>query len=123
MLSPALHDVDKLSLGELMRAVGDLIERTRAGRLRSSEMVDATVSVTSLGDRGVKTVYGIIYPPQVALVAFGRIMERPWAEGGMVGARRCVTATLAADHRATDGHQGALFLEALNRYLQLPEGL
>jgi pyruvate dehydrogenase E2 component (dihydrolipoamide acetyltransferase) len=123
LLSPALHDVDKLSLGELMRAVGDLIERTRAGRLRSSEMADATVSVTSLGDRGVKTVYGIIYPPQVALVAFGRIMERPWAEGGMVGARRCVTATLAADHRATDGHQGALFLEALNRYLQLPEGL
>jgi pyruvate dehydrogenase E2 component (dihydrolipoamide acetyltransferase) len=123
LLSPALHNVDKLSLGELMQVMGDLIERTRAGRLRSSEMTDATVSVTNLGDRGVKTVYGIIYPPQVALVAFGRIMERPWAEGGMIGARRCVTATLAADHRATDGHQGALFLEALNRHLQSPEGL
>jgi pyruvate dehydrogenase E2 component (dihydrolipoamide acetyltransferase) len=123
LLSPALHNVDTLSLGTLMQAMGDLIERTRAGRLRSSEMTDATVSVTNLGDRGVKTVYGIIYPPQVALVAFGRIMERPWAEGGMIGARRCVTATLAADHRATDGHQGALFLEALNRHLQLPEGL
>jgi pyruvate dehydrogenase E2 component (dihydrolipoamide acetyltransferase) len=123
LLSPALHNVDKLSLGELMQAMSDLIERTRAGRLRSSEMTDATVSVTNLGDRGVKTVYGIIYPPQVALVAFGRIMERPWAEGGMIGARRCVTATLAADHRATDGHQGALFLEALNSHLQSPEGL
>jgi len=123
LLSPALHNVDTLSLGQLMQAMGDLIERTRAGRLRSSEMTDATVSVTNLGDRGVKTVYGIIYPPQVALVAFGRIMERPWAEGGMIGVRRCVTVTLAADHRATDGHQGALFLEALNRHLQSPEGL
>lgn len=100
-----------------------LIERTRTGHLRGSEMTDATVSVTSLGDRGVRTVYGVIYPPQVALIGFGRISERPWAEDGMLGVRRCVTATLAADHRATDGHQGALFLEALNRHLNLPETL
>lgn len=123
LISPALHQVDRLSIGELMRAMADLIERTRAGRLRGSEVTDATVSVTNLGDRGVKTVHGVIYPPQVALVGFGRIAERPWAEGGMLGVRPCVTATLAADHRATDGHQGALFLEALNRHLQLPEGL
>jgi len=123
LISPALHQVDKLSIGELMQAMADLIERTRVGRLRGSEVTDATVSVTNLGDRGVKTVYGVIYPPQVALVGFGRIAERPWAEGGMLGVRPCVTATLAADHRATDGHQGALFLEALNRHLQLPEEL
>ena len=108
---------------ELMTAMGDLIERTRAGRLRSSEMTDATITVTNLGDLGVKMVFGVIYPPQVALVAFGRIMERPWAENGMLAVRRCVTATLAADHRATDGHRGSLFLEALNRYLQSPEKL
>jgi len=123
LISPALHQVDRLSIDELMRAMADLIERTRAGRLRGSEVTDATVSVTNLGDRGVKTVHGVIYPPQVALVGFGRIAERPWAEGGMLGVRPCVTATLAADHRATDGHQGALFLEALNRHLQLPEEL
>lgn len=123
LLTPAIHNVDKLNLGELMAAMGDLIERTRAGRLRSSEMTDATVTVTNLGDRGVRMVFGVIYPPQVALVAFGRIAERPWAEGGMLGVRRCVTATLAADHRATDGHRGSQFLEALNRYLQQPEGL
>lgn len=123
LISPALHQVDRLSIGELMQALADLIERTRAGRLRGSEVTDATVSVTNLGDRGVKTVHGVIYPPQVALVGFGRIAERPWAEGGMLGVRPCVTATLAADHRATDGHQGALFLEAFNRHLQLPEEL
>lgn len=123
LITPAIHNVDRLTLNELMKAMGDVIERTRAGRLRSSEMSDSTITVTNLGDLGVKTVYGVIYPPQVALVAFGRITERPWAEGGMLGVRRCVAATLAADHRATDGHRGSQFLEALNRHLQQPEGL
>ncbi len=123
LITPAIHNVDKLNLNELMKAMGDLIERTRAGRLRSSEMSDTTITMTNLGDLGVRTVYGVIYPPQVALVAFGRITERPWAEGGMLGVRRTVTATLAADHRATDGHRGSQFLEALNRHLQLPEEL
>ena len=123
LISPAVHHVDQLGVGEVMERLVDLIERTRTGHLRGSEMTDATVSVTSLGDRGVRTVYGVIYPPQVALIGFGRISARPWAEDGMLGVRRCVTATLAADHRATDGHQGALFLEALNRHLNLPETL
>lgn len=123
LVTPAIHHVDTLGLDELMAAMRDLITRTRAGRLRSSEMTDATVTVTSLGDLGVKTVYGVIYPPQVALVGFGKVMERPWAENGMLGVRRILTATLAADHRATDGHRGSLFLEALDRHLQEPEKL
>ncbi len=123
LFTPAIHNVDQLSLSELMRALGDLIERSRTGRLRSSEMTDATMTLTNIGDLGVKTVFGVIYPPQVALVAFGRIMERPWAENGMLGVRRCVTATLSADHRATDGHRGSQFLDALNRHLQNPEEL
>ncbi len=123
VVTPAIHDVDRLSLLQLMQAVGDMIERSRTGRLRSSEMTEGTVTVTNLGDRGVKTVFGIIYPPQVALVSFGRITERPWVELGNVVVCKGVTVTLAGDHRATDGHTGALFLEALNRYLQQPESL
>ena len=123
LITPAIHNVDLLSLDELMGAMGDLIARSRAGRLRSSEMTDATITVTSLGDLGVETVYGVIYPPQVALVGFGKIMERPWAENGMIGVRRVVTATLAADHRATDGNRGSQFLEGLDRRLQEPEKL
>ena len=123
LIAPAIHNVDLLSLDELMAATRDLISRTRSGHLRSSEMTDATITVTNLGDLGVNTVYGVIYPPQVALVGFGRISERPWAENGLLGVRRVVTATLSADHRATDGHRGSLFLEALNRHLQNPEQL
>ena len=121
LVTPAVHDVDRKSLPELMAALRDLIPRARAGRLRSSELSDATVTVTNLGDLGVETVYGVIYPPQVALVGFGKIVEQPWAENGMLGIRPVLSATLAADHRATDGARGALFLDSLARRLQEPE--
>jgi pyruvate dehydrogenase E2 component (dihydrolipoamide acetyltransferase) len=123
LITPALLQVDLKNLDELMGALRDLITRTRAGKLRSSEMTDATTTVTSLGDLGVETVYGVIYPPQVALVGFGKVMEQPWAESGMLAVRPVLTATLAADHRATDGRRGAQFLDALNRYLQEPSRL
>ncbi|MGA8005911.1 MAG: dihydrolipoamide acetyltransferase family protein, partial [Burkholderiales bacterium] len=80
LVAPAIHDVDERSLEELMRALADLVKRARAGSLRSSEMSDPTITVTNLGEQGVEAVYGVIYPPQVALVGFGRIAERAWAE-------------------------------------------
>ncbi|MCB9076193.1 MAG: 2-oxo acid dehydrogenase subunit E2 [Anaerolineaceae bacterium] len=118
LVTPALHHADLKSFDELMADLRDLITRTRAGRLRSSELSDATITVTSLGDRGVEKVYGVIYPPQVALIGFGKIMEQPWAERGMLGLRPVMTATLAGDHRASDGLKGAQFLEALTQRLQ-----
>ena len=123
LIAPALHDADKKPLGELMAGLRDLVTRARTGRLRSSEMSDPTITVTNLGEHGVDLVHGVIYPPQVALVGFGDIRERPWAEGGMVGSRPVVIATLAADHRASDGHSGARFLTLIERRLQRPEEL
>jgi pyruvate dehydrogenase E2 component (dihydrolipoamide acetyltransferase) len=123
LVAPAIHDVDQLSCDALMGALRDLIPRARNGRLRSSEMTDATFTVTSLGDLGVETVFGVIYPPQVGLVGFGRIMDQPAAQNGMLGVHPMMTASLAADHRATDGHVGAHFLDALNHHLQSPETL
>ena len=104
-----------------MRDLRDLVARARSGRMRSSELTDPTITVTNLGEQGVQTVFGIIYPPQVALVGFGKIVERPWAVEGMLGVRPVTTATLAADHRASDGHRGGLFLAAIDRLLQEPE--
>ena len=123
VIAPAIHNAGRLTLDELMVALIDLVDRARAGILRSSEMSDPTVTVTNLGDLGVETVFGVIYPPQVALVGFGRVAERPWAEDGMLGVRPCVTATLSADHRASDGHRGARFLAAIDHLLQEPEKL
>lgn len=123
LITPAIHDVQSKSLDEIMAALHDLIPRTRAGRLRSSELTDGTITVTNLGDLGVETVFGVIYPPQVALVGFGRIAEQAWARDGMLGVHPILTATLAADHRATDGRTGGQFLGALNHLLQKPEAL
>lgn len=123
LVAPALHDADRLSLGELMAKFQDLVRRARAGSLRSSELSDPTITVTSLGEQGVETVFGVIYPPQVALVGFGKLVERPWVTNGQILPRQVVVASLSADHRATDGHRGGLFLAEVDRLLQEPHTL
>lgn len=123
LVAPAIHDVGQKSLDQLMQDLSGLVKRARAGSLRSSEMSDPTITVTNLGDQGVEAVSGIIYPPQVALVGFGRVQERAWASDGALRAMPAVTATLAADHRVSDGHYGALFLADVREWLQRPEQL
>lgn len=123
LIAPALHDVDTLSLETLMSKLRDLVKRAKSGGLRSSELADATVTISSLGDRGADALYGIIYPPQVALIGFGTPGERPWVVERQVLPRKIMRATLAADHRAADGHRGGLFLNAIHQLLQRPERL
>jgi len=123
LVAPALHDTDRKSLDELMAEFRDLVQRARAGTLRSSELADPTITVTSLGEQGVEGVFGLIFPPQVALVGFGKVVERPWAEGGGVFVRPVIQASLAADHRVVDGHRAGLFLAAVDRRLQEPSTL
>ncbi|MFF3582533.1 2-oxo acid dehydrogenase subunit E2 [Streptomyces mirabilis] len=123
LLAPVIHGADTLPPDALMTILKDLVQRARRGKLRGSEMIGATLTVTNLGDQGVETVFGVIHPPQVALVGFGAVVERPWAANGMLGVRPVVTATLAADHRATDGAVGARYLTAVDRLLQKPEEL
>jgi pyruvate dehydrogenase E2 component (dihydrolipoamide acetyltransferase) len=120
LVAPAIHDADRKTLDELMASLRDLVMRVRGGRLRSSEMSDPTITLTSLGDAGVQQVFGVIYPPQVAIVGLGSIVERPWAVEGVVAVRKVITATLSADHRVSDGHRGAMFLAQLGRLLQEP---
>jgi pyruvate dehydrogenase E2 component (dihydrolipoamide acetyltransferase) len=124
LAAPALHDVDQMPLDELMARMRDLVQRTRTGRIRSSELSDPTITVSSLGERGVEALFGVIYPPQVAIVGFGKPVSRPWVvDDGAIGPRSIVTVTLAADHRVSDGHAGALFLAEVGRLLQEPEKL
>ncbi len=118
---PALRDADRLGLDALMQGLRDLVGRARSGRLRSSELDSGTATVTNLGDTGVESVLGVVYPPQVALIGFGRVVERPWAVDGMLTVRPVVTVSLAADHRAVDGHAGARLLSTLEQLLRQPE--
>jgi len=123
LVAPAILDADSISLSELMRELQDLVVRARAGHLKSSELTSATITVTSLGERGCEVVFPVINPPQVAIVGFGAIVQRPWVEGDAVVPHPTIVATLAADHRVADGHRGGLFLAALDHLLQEPEKL
>jgi len=123
LIAPAIRDTDNKTLTELMAAMRDLVERARRGNLRSSEITSPTITVTSVGDRGAESVTGVIYPPQVAIVGFGRVVARPWVVDGRIENRPLVTVSLAADHRVTDGHLGGLYLAAIARLLQEPEKL
>lgn len=123
LIAPALHDVADKPLEQLMSELGDLVQRARSYSLRSSELAEATLTVTQLGDLGVDGVFGVIYPPQVALVGVGRIAERPWVADGKVRALATAQFSLAADHRASDGHYGARFLAEVRRRLQEPDSL
>lgn len=123
LVAPAIHDAEKLDLDSLMAKLRDLVARARTGMLRSSELADPTVTVSSLGERGVAGMYSIIYPPQVAIFGIGKVVERPWPVAGQVALRPVVTVTLAGDHRVSDGHRGALVLNEIDRLLQEPDKL
>lgn len=124
LIAPAIHDCDQKTLDEIMAALRDLVARVRAGSIRSSEMSDPTITVTALGERGVDAVFGVIYPPQVAIVGFGAPHLAPvaHADGGLA-VEPVILASLAADHRVTDGHLGARFLSEIAGMLQEPEKL
>lgn len=123
LVAPAIRDANRMSLDALMAAMRGLVARARGGGLRGSELTDATITVTSLGDRGAESVLPVIHPPQVAILGFGRIVERPWVVAGAVVPRRVATLTLAGDHRASDGHRGGLLLARIEALLQRPEAL
>jgi pyruvate dehydrogenase E2 component (dihydrolipoamide acetyltransferase) len=121
IIVPAIHQANLKTIDELMETVNQIIPRARALKLRSSELSDSTITITNSGEAGADAIFGIIYPPQVAIIGFGSITEQPVAENGMIGVKSCITVTLAGDHRATDGLTGSRFLVALNKQLQNPE--
>lgn len=123
LIAPALPDVGKQSLDQLMAAMRDIVARTRTGRLKNSEMTSGTITVSSMGENGVEALYGVIYPPQVALLGFGTPMLRPWVVDGQLEVRNTVTVTLSADHRVSDGRRGARLLTDIERFLMEPDSL
>jgi pyruvate dehydrogenase E2 component (dihydrolipoamide acetyltransferase) len=123
LVAPGLTAANELSLTDLMQQLQALVLRARAGRLRRTEITNATITLSSLGEGGVETLYPIIYPPQVAIVGFGGVVTKPWAADGKIILAPLITSTLSADHRVSDGHRGSQFLSDIARLLQHPEEL
>jgi pyruvate dehydrogenase E2 component (dihydrolipoamide acetyltransferase) len=123
LIAPALALPDRLSLTEIMQRLSDLVARVRGGRLRSSELTEATVTLSNLGDNSADMVLPVIYPPQVAIIGVGQIDARPWVVNGILASRKIATFAVAGDHRANDGRSAARFLRLLGEILQKPEML
>ena len=121
LVTPHIEAADERSLDEIMAALNELVSAARSGNLRASWMTGSTITITNLGDTGADLVHGVISPPQVALVGFGRSRQRPWVVDELVTIRPIVTTTLAADHRATDGANGSRFLATIATHLEHPE--
>lgn len=120
LIAPAILDAHTLSLDAMMKAIGDLVQRVRAGGLKGREMSAGTLTLSSLGDQGVDGLLPVIQWPQVAIVGAGRVVERPWVVAGTMAVRSTLALTLAGDHRASDGHRGARFLQAIEKNLCTP---
>jgi pyruvate dehydrogenase E2 component (dihydrolipoamide acetyltransferase) len=123
LVAPALICAEAKTLAETMRGMRDLVSRARAGRLRNSEMTDATITVSSLGENGAEAMTGVIFPPQVAMVCLGAPQIRPWIVSGEIVPRQIITLTLSVDHRVSDGRQAARFIAAFNAAISDPEKL
>ncbi|UGT67809.1 2-oxo acid dehydrogenase subunit E2 [Nocardia gipuzkoensis] len=121
IMVPTIPDAHTLAPPAMMDALRGAVGRARTARLRSADAVPATITVTNLGELGVDSVFGVIAAPQVAIVGFGAVTARPCAVRGLLGVRPQLTATLSADHRASDGAVGARFLNTVAELLQQPE--
>ncbi|WP_053394587.1 dihydrolipoamide acetyltransferase family protein [Vibrio nereis] len=123
LVTPAILNANQLTVAQTMDSLRDLTERARHGRLKSSEVSQGTITVTSIGERGADMITGVIYPPQVAIIGLGRLRKVPVVDGDAITVGDVMTVTLAADHRVSDGINGARFLHALAKQLQHPEAL
>ena len=120
IIVPTIAAADELSPADMMMRLAELVQRARQGRLRASDMDEATITVTSLGDRGADSVSGVIHPPQVAIVGFGAIHDEVIAVDGTPTVRTVVHASLAGDHRSIDGLTGSRYLAQLQTLLDGP---
>lgn len=118
LVTPRIAGAQKLALPDLMAALAEVVRGAKSGRLKAGASQVGSITVSSLADGGPDALFGVIYPPQVAMVGVGGMAERPWVHEGVVQARTTARITLAADHRATDGRTGARFLTALGEALE-----
>ena len=120
VLVPAILDAQKMNLAELNTAFQDLAQRTTKGELKNRELTEGTVTITNMGDLGTEEVFGIIFPPQVAIIGLGRIHKAPVVDKETIRAGFVMDLTLSADHRVTDGLAGARFMALIEKKLKNP---
>jgi pyruvate dehydrogenase E2 component (dihydrolipoamide acetyltransferase) len=123
LVVPVIHHADTLRLAEIAQQRKELVARAQARKLRPDDLRAGTFTISNLGMYGVDTFTALITPPQVAILAVGRIAPRIVPVQGQPGVQPTVMLSLACDHRAVDGARGAQFLLALAEVIEEPLGL
>lgn len=123
LIAPALLDCQAKSLGRIAVESKDLINRAKTGHLKADEYSDGTFTITNLGAFGVETLIGIINPPQAAILGVGSVMPQAVVRDGQVVVRQVMKVALSADHRVSDGAEGARFIKEIQALLEGPAAL
>lgn len=123
LIAPAILDVAHKSLGVIAEEGKDLVTRAKGGHLRADEYSAGTFTITNLGAYGVETLIGIINPPQAAILGVGSVMAQAVVRDGEVVVRQVMKVALSADHRVTDGAEGAGFIKEIQKVLENPASL
>jgi pyruvate dehydrogenase E2 component (dihydrolipoyllysine-residue acetyltransferase) len=123
LVAPVVHRADTLDLPSISARRREIADAARSGRLRPEDVQGGTFTISNLGMYGVDAFQAIVNSPQAAILAVGRIVERPWAVDGAVVVRPVLTLTVSFDHRVVDGARGAEFLDTLAELFEEPTGL
>jgi pyruvate dehydrogenase E2 component (dihydrolipoamide acetyltransferase) len=120
LIVPVLREVERKSLVQLAAERGEIVQRTREGKLSQEDLEGGTFTISNLGMYGVEIFTAVLNPPQAAILAVGAIEEKPVVENGDLVARPLMAMTLTCDHRAVDGAKAAEFLRELKTLLEEP---
>jgi len=120
LLVPVIHRADELGLVELVAKRREMVGRARSGKPALADLQGGTFTLSNLGMFGVDAFKAIINPPQVAILAVGRVVERVAPVDGQPGIQPMLTLTLSCDHRVVDGARGAQFLQTVAGFIEEP---
>jgi pyruvate dehydrogenase E2 component (dihydrolipoamide acetyltransferase) len=120
LLVPVIREVDRKSILELAAEIQRLGERARQRTIALAELKGSSFTITNYGHFGGSFATPLINWPDVAILGFGRIADRPWVHQGAIAIRKVLPISLTFDHRVTDGADAAQFLDKVVRYLEDP---
>jgi pyruvate dehydrogenase E2 component (dihydrolipoamide acetyltransferase) len=122
VVAPVIHRADASELGKVALQRHQLTEKARHGKLHPTDLSGGTFTISNLGMLGVDAFSAVIVPPQAAILAVGRIMDRVVAADGHPAIHPMMTLTLSSDHRVVDGAHVAMFLQDLAQAIEDPQG-
>lgn len=118
LVVPVIHDADHKSLEEIASKLRELAEKARTGKLSKEDVAGGTFTITNLGMYGVDMFMPIINPPEAAILAAGKIVDKPMVEEQRIVIKPLMVLSLAYDHRIVDGAPAAKFLQEIKKTLE-----